>query len=420
MSAPAKSLPIAKDEKPVTRFDWRKYGTLSFPIHKSHLSTLVGEFACTEQFLYDRKREVDPKAEERKTCSGKTAMGSAAHEAIARALRKEELRDRLLAGGHTMSVEGVTKVVLEEFARETEGLEVIWYGKAERESVLESIVAMTQGLLNDIHKHVAAVELVEAGFIAQIGEYWTEGHVDLAYRPKANPEQLGLTDWKTGATKPHQIVLDHGWESGFYANALQCGIFVRTDTVELWRKLVAHGESVPLENFEQTALATAPNDREAMHIVLRSMARKRERGESLPEEVVQPARFPDEIRLTHLADYVPYQKKGKKSVERPEEVEFWGLPEAGEVKYEAGQQRGPAWYRVRRTADDLPRLEHLLRGVVGWVRFGRFVKSVSEKCTRCSYRAECLTSGYEARGEEAKQLAGMLKNVEFDGFADND
>jgi hypothetical protein len=309
-------------------------------------------------------------------------MGSAAHEAIARALRKEELRDRLLAGGHTMSVEGVTKVVLEEFARETEGLEVIWYGKAERESVLESIVAMTQGLLNDIHKHVAAVELVEAGFIAQIGEYWTE--------------------------------------SGFYANALQCGIFVRTDTVELWRKLVAHGESVPLENFEQTALATAPNDREAMHIVLRSMARKRERGESLPEEVVQPARFPDEIRLTHLADYVPYQKKGKKSVERPEEVEFWGLPEAGEVKYEAGQQRGPAWYRVRRTADDLPRLEHLLRGVVGWVRFGRFVKSVSEKCTRCSYRAECLTSGYEARGEEAKQLAGMLKNVEFDGFADND
>ena len=36
---------------------------------------------------------------------------------------------------------------------------------------------------------------------------------------------LGFTDWKTGAQKPSQITLDHGYESGFYSLALRDGAF---------------------------------------------------------------------------------------------------------------------------------------------------------------------------------------------------
>lgn len=392
------------------RWDHRKWGTLDDPVHKSQLSALVGEYACTRQFQFDRQREA--RGDARATVSGSSAMGTAAHEAIARALSSETVRERLLAGHGDIALANIRRVLVEEFDRATRGLSVLWY-KGSFEATLEDRVLQIAGLFRDIGRHVARVELIEAGFISEIGDVVTEGHVDLVYRPRENPDALGLTDWKTGADKPHQIVLDHGYESGFYSAALERGVFIPTEVVSLWRETLRGGERerVPMYPDDVDALERAATDRHAMHAALRGVHRMRRDGHALPEGAVSFARFPEVVRLTFLPDYVPYQKPGKKRVERPEEIAHWG--HAGEVKYQAGDRRGPAWYTVRRTADDVARLERLLRAVVGWVRMGKFVEAIGEKCMRCPYRSVCLTSGYELRGDDAKELRRALRGLDM-------
>lgn len=396
----------------VVRWDHRRWGTLEDPIHKSQLSSLVGEFACTKQFQFDRLR--DARGEERTVISGSSAMGTAAHETIARALRRSSEAGPL----RTVSEAAIRRVLLEEYHRATFNLEVVWYGASSLDKALDERVLMIAGLLRDLDQHVAAVELVEAGFISQVGDLWTEGHVDLVYRPRENPNALALTDWKTGSQKPHPLVLEHGYESGFYSAALERGLFLPREVLARWRTAASEKPTEALPWFDLAdvdALVRARSERDAMHIALRALAQPRIRGGKLPDGVVTFCRFPEIIRLTFLPDYLPYQKAGKKRVERPEEIAFWQLTAPGEVRYAAGQQRGPAWYHVRRTASDVQRLERLLRAVVGWVRMGKFVESVGEKCTRCPHRVPCLSSGYELAGEAAKDLNAALRGLDLAG-----
>jgi hypothetical protein len=139
--------------------------------------------------------------------------------------------------------------------------------------------------------------------------------------------------------------------------------------------------------------------------------------------VVRFGEFPEVIRQVHLADYVPYKRKSLKAIERPEDLAHWSevlgrdVQRGEKINAEAGQLRGGAWMPVRRTADDVPRLESLLRKLVGWVRMGKFVEAVGEKCNRCSHKELCLTSGYEAKGNEAKQLRADLRGLEEFGDA---
>jgi hypothetical protein len=175
---------------------------------------------------------------------------------------------------------------------------------------------------------------------------------------------------------------------------------------------------VPLDPWDATAIGAAATEREAMHLALRAVARKREATGELVEGAVRFERFPEVIRLTHLRDYIPYAKKGDKAITRPEDLEHWSgvlgrEVKAGEkVKYESGQWRGGAWLEVKRRADDVARLEKMLRSVVSWIRFGRFVAVADEMCTRCPYRGPCLTSGYEVGQDEAKQLRDSLRGVD--------
>jgi hypothetical protein len=389
------------------------------------MSALLGEFSCTAQFRFDRLAELQ--RVERETCSGKTEMGTAVHECIARALRNETLRESILAGRPATGATTVRAVLAQEFELVTAGREVRWYGKSDHTDALDEGTAMILGLFSDMHRHVSAVELVEAGFICQLGDLWLEGHTDLIYRPRANPDALAFTDWKTGATKPDQISLDHGWESGFYAQALACGTFLPTTVLDAWRQASAEGRAhdVPLDPADVEALASAHNERAAMHIALRAIACNRQRDpDVLIPGIVRFDRFPDVIQLTHLRDYIPYEKKGTKSVTRPEDLAHWsrvlGRPVVADEKitYEKGQWRGGAWLDVKRREGDVPRLERMLRAVVGWVRFGRFVESVGEKCKRCSYQGPCLTSGYELTGDDAKQLKDALRGLDLAGVAD--
>lgn len=403
------------------RWDHRRWGTLDDPCHKSQLSSLVGEFACTKQFQFDRLREATGDDGERAgKCSGKTEMGTAAHEAIARALRNEVQRAAILTGQCTVTVEQVKRVVLDEFRKSCGQREVVWYGKHEHDAVLDDVSAMVHGLLHDLSRHVVSIELIEAGFIAPLGDLWIEGHVDLIYHPTERPDALAFTDWKTGAQKPHQLVLDHGFESGFYSAALKQGLFLPLETLRAWRAAPDQAFLLP----DDVALMTsARTERHAMHIALRGLARAELAGWK-NSGAVRFDRFPEVIRLTHLADYVPYERKGSKPVERPEDVAHWSRVlgraiHAGEkVPYERGQARGAAWLTVRRAASDIQRLERLLRGVVGWVRFGRFVEAVGEKCTRCPYKGPCLTSGYELRGDDAKAVGAALKQIDLSALSD--
>lgn len=414
--------------EPAVRWNHRKWGTLEDPIHKSQMSTLIGEYACTKQFQFDRLREARGE-DDRETCSGKTEMGTAGHEAIARALRSPTMREAILGGYASISPEQVKRVLLEEFARTCGSREVIWYGKHEHEGVLADVTWMVHGLLHTMHRHVAAVELVEAGFIVLLGEYWLEGHTDLIYRPRSNPEALAFTDWKTGAQKPHQLVLDHGYESGFYSVALERGLFLPVEVLREWRRLAQAdaAEKPPLDPWDVVALGKATSERKAMHVALRSLARQQVRGDELPAGVVTFYKFPDEIHQTHLASYVPYAKKGSKTVERPEDVEHWSrvfapreIKPGDKITYEKGMTRGGAWLPVRRTAADVQRLERLLRKVVSWVRFGLFAEAVGEKCSRCAYRGPCLTSGYELDTAGVKELNAALRSAGFDADAAND
>jgi hypothetical protein len=421
---PAKHLPLVERKAGAalpSRWNHQRWGTLEDPIHKSHMSSLIGEFSCTRQFQFDRLREL--RREERETCSGKTAMGTAAHETIARALRNPATRDDIVIGCSSITHAQLRGVLVQEFERETAGKSVVWYGKAEREEALNDVTAMLFGLVHDLYRHVAAIELVEAGLIAQLGDYWIEGHVDLIYRPRENPEGLATTDWKTGAQKPHQLVLDHGFESGFYSAAIERGLFLPTTVVATWRELARRDPAtteVPLDPWDVVALGQALTDREAMHIALRSVARRFTQTQELVAGVVRFGHFPEVIRLTHLADYVPYAKKGTKTITRPEDIEHWSrvlnrpVQPGEKVPYEKGMTRGGAWLTVKRTASDVQRLERLLRTIVGWVRMGKFVESVGEKCTRCSYRGPCLTSGYELDAADAKELNASLRTIEFD------
>lgn len=399
-------------------WDYRKYGTAVDPIHKSHLNKLTGDWGCPKSFQYemnarDAVRRGEVTDDELATVSGAAAAGTAAHETIARALQNPHVVDRLLSGSFGFSLSDVTKVYREEFEREVGGREIAWYSD-KPDDVMRSRCEMITGLLNRLHTHVAAVELVEAGFITRLGPYWLCGHVDLVYRPRSDPSAIALADWKTGKTKPGDIELDHGWEAGVYSTAIHQGLFIPRDAIAGGSP---GGQSPVWTAVCRGCIARHSSryiaERNAMEAALGEIAVGAEQGllPTFPDRLRSFAAFPSEIRHVHLADYVPYRKAGKKEAKRPEELAFYQLAAPAQVKYVAGDLRGPAWLPVRVTAYDMPRLESRLRNVVGMVRLGKFIDQVGEKCRRCPYRGECLTSGYQVRGDEAKALDATLRDL---------
>ncbi|NIR31694.1 MAG: PD-(D/E)XK nuclease family protein [Gammaproteobacteria bacterium] len=403
----------------MNRWNHQKWGTLADPIHKSHLKQIVGPFGCLRAFQYDMQHAAeDGLSKGYDSVSGKSAAGTASHETIARALGNEQVRAQLLEG-QGVSAESVRKVFDQELERARDGRELVWYGKRDNpDKVLADRVQMVTGLLGDLHNHVAQIELIEAGFIARVGDYWVSGQTDLVYRPADDPSGLGMADWKSGAQKPHPIELDHGFESGIYASAVHEGVFVPRDVVEMegyhceayqgWRARGPFDIEVVGRSYYKTQRTCL--DRVLIEVGARLDAGDLEAIEDYPRFGV----YPSHLHYVHMGDYVPYQKKGTKTVDRPEDLRFYGLEEPGRVSYVAGDRRGPAWLEMRRTEDDVPRLEHLLRAVVSTVRMGRFFESVGEKCTRCPFKEQCLTAGYAPRGEEKKDIDEALRGLDLD------
>jgi len=398
----------------VKAWNYKKWATLHQPVHKSDLSSLTSStFGCTERFRR-RKDSEEGAAQRTDTIWGKRIYGTAVHETIARALSSTELSDRLLGGG-AVSLQRIDDVFAAEVIRAAEGREIVWYGKADSPDKLASeCVAMIHGLLTDLHRWVAKIMLVEPGFISPLGDYWIAGYTDLVFRPRSNPSGIAFADWKTGVSLPHQIELDHGFESGFYAQALSHGSFLQREFIEsrgnngLWS---AH--SPYASSYDKATRFDA--ERACMESSLVHLAEVA----SAEKPTVHFGEFPSELYYVHLRDYIPYEKSGTKQIDRSEQLAFYGQQSQCKVRYAAGDTRGPAWYSMRRTKSDVPRLEHLLRRVVKMVRMGVFFESIDgNKCSRCPFRNDCLNDGYELRGEEKKDAERVLRNeeIDFDGL----
>lgn len=397
-------------------WNYQRYGKPDQLIHKSHLNVIAGEYGCPRRFKYDQdaaaagERERDPDSGDR-FVSGATVAGSAAHEVICRALCNEGIRAQLLAG-EPVSLERVRSTFDAELILAASGRRIEW--RKDELKQRAACVAMIYGTLAALHKRVHSVVLVEPAFVTCVDGYWLGGHIDLIYRPRSDPGTLALADWKTGVQRPHVIELDHSWEAAIYSAAMFDGVFVRRDACELgraldgqWRARCCGHEVVSMSRFHA--------ERDCLERVLSELAA---RALAVPEHIgpacVRLGQFPSEIHTVHMRDYVPYERAGKKEIKRPEDLRHYGLTDAAQISYAAGDARGPAWLPVRRGEHDLPRLGHRLRHVVGSVRMGRFIDIVGEHCTRCRYAGPCLNGGYAAVGDEQAQLTAALKSLDHD------
>lgn len=393
-------------------WNYRRFGTIDFPIHKSHLNTITGTHGCPKRFQYEMDvahGSAQRDASDRGIISASLACGSAAHETLARALSNPEVRAAVLAGAGAVSRARVRATFWEELETELGGRQLEWNGATD-----DDYIDMIHGALNRLHEYADEVVMLEAGFTLDLRDDFSKdglyfaGHTDIIYRPRAAPHTLALGDWKTGKTKPDPIELNHGWESGIYSAAMRFGTFLGREHVSFTRTPdgqwvgTCMGRSVTRSTHWQA-------ERDALEQALEQLAR----GETHPG-TVRFGEFPSEIHHIHLRDYIPYKKAGKKQAKRAEDIEYYGLTSAGEVRYLAGQHRGPAWLPVSRDETEVPRLKHRLRTVVGTVRMGRFLDLVGERCNRCPFKLQCLNDGYAPQGEELQKLTQAFQEAGLD------
>lgn len=377
------------------RWSHQKFGTREDPIHQSDLSDLAGSYGCAKRFAFRKRAEAEGITPELERVSGKMAKGTAVHETL-RAYLTGPYAVRIL-GGELPSGGAVRTVFgreLEKAATDTKTgrvLPIEWYGD-DPETEAAECVTMICGVLADMPARASSIVAAEAPFLAQLGDYWLEGTLDLVYRPRENPDAVAFLDWKTGEQRLAQIILDHGYQTGIYAHALEAGVL----------------------------FPGAPGE-------------------------LAPKQFPSEIFVVHLRDYLPYSRRTAKTIERPEEVEFFGYPKGTKIQVESPgaaaaeddgngngdakkkrkatrrstdplvirARRGPAWYRAHRTAEDSARLAVSIKDIVSTVRLGRFVEFIDDHCTRCPFKGPCLTDG-RVSNEEGRELAQLLKGVDLD------
>lgn len=400
----------------MTHHTWNhtKWGTYRDPIHKSDLNSIVGKFGCTEQFRRKKEERVTGKRIYEKA-NGKLCSGNAVHAVIARILRSPPARTAALHPDYNFPENTLREAFDDEFNKHRAGREIDWY-RVSGDKWKSEQVQLLGGLLQDLHNHVGEVVLVEAGFIYEIDGVWVTGMTDLVYLPP-NQKRIALCDWKTGKQKPHQIDLDHGWESGIYASALRDGYFIPGENVPDIKD-VEHRDSVESACIELAGLWKKTLGDDPRQATIPGVADAQQAFDTLTLNYNAQyfGEFPSRIRHVHLRDYIPYAKGGTKTPTRPEELEFYGLSKPDKIKYNKGETRGPAWLHVQRAESDVPRLRHLLHAVVSWIRHGKFAAAPGEMCQRCKFRQPCLNDGYQLIGEEKARLDEALEGMDLDGF----
>lgn len=389
-------------------WDFKRYGTIPDPVHKSHLNELTGEYGCPRRFRYQRDAELDPsataerEAEATKPVNYHLACGTAVHETVARALNNVDARKRILAG-QSIRPERIRDTFEHELRAAADGRDIDWRDE-DPATVVGERIAMIEGLFLTLPKYVQDVVAVEPGFIVSLEGVWYSGHIDLVFVPRGMPDALGICDWKTGATKPDPIELAHGWEAGIYSAALRHGVFLNRERVALTS--VRDGWRAQCGAVDLTRRTRWQAERDGLEEALKLIAA----GNALSSQF-SFEQYPSRVYHVHLQDFVPYVKKGYRTAKRPEDLEWLGLERETKITYQKGDWRGPGWLPVALHENDIARLAYRSRAVIGTVRMGRFVDYVREHCRRCPFARECLTGGYSARGDELAALESNLKKA---------
>lgn len=403
-------------------WNWQRWGRADDLIHQSDLTGLLGKFGCPQQFKRKKEERATGAANKDDTrISAKLAAGIAVHAVIHRVLRNTAARDVVLSceGAGKLSDASIRDAYKEEFGRAHENREIVWR-KSTPEKLHDECFSMLRGLLDDLRNHVAEVVLAECAFAYPLDGMWLTGTIDLVYRARnkdgSASDRLSFADWKTGALRPHQIDLDHGWQSAIYANAMRDGYFIPFEKVPRIEG-EAHRDSVERACVQIATAWQVWKDEGSLDRKDESTESTRRLNKVLAERgAIRFDEYPNQIFYVHLRDYIPYLRATKKMLSRPEELEWCGLHEPERVSFEKGDPRGPAWYRVQRSESDTPRLRHMLRAVVSWVRFGRFPSAPGELCVRCPFREPCLLDGYKPIGDQKRALERAIRPLQFDGL----
>jgi hypothetical protein len=197
-------------------WDYRKWGTANDPIHQSCLNDISGQNGCAKKYFY--KRTVGRNSEK---LYHYIAVGNAVHETIARCLRAWILNP---------TPSQVEQAILEEFGKqEAEAGTSIEWGDEKPENEIAECVAMVLGALAGVAQRAEKAIIIERKFLCALDGIHFAGAIDFAYEPIGAPGEIELLDWKTGARKAPQVILDHGYQTSLYAYALEHGFFKISD-----------------------------------------------------------------------------------------------------------------------------------------------------------------------------------------------
>lgn len=377
-------------------WDYRRFGTSADPIRQSALGAFASQDGCGRRYRYERDAQAAGIERDRATVHWRSTMGTAVHRVIERALCREPMVSAVLEG-RLPSPQRVDEVLAEELVRAAEGRPIDWGDASEH---LERVTGrwMAMGAMRTVAERAQRIVAVEAPFVVELDGYSMSGTIDLAYEPRgvAPGSAIAMADWKTGERRPHQVVLDHGYQTGIYSHALAHGALWLGTEREM--RIGLHPEAIHIVHLRSYAT------HERVRAVLAAV---RESADTSKEIAVRVARRGWPVSTHAIAGALrALAEDGLVTKKRVGKDTIWSATDT---------DREPAadaiWLESRRRPDDVARLRVSLRTIVGTVRMGRFVEQLGEQCGRCPFRQQCLGDGHVST-ETSAELESALRGLD--------
>lgn len=347
------------------QWDCRRYGTAEDPVHKSHL---LEYHRCARRFRFRRQEEgigVPPRA------FGRALAGTAAHATLERAL-PWAIRTGSLPELHHLRQAYFEAWYTALKAAEVDEQTVSWPRAIPNPQTFHRTkIAEVFHFIQAAPKTIGTILALEAPVSAEIplpdGSYTMVGAIDLLFLTR-DRGRLAVADYKSGGRRPTQFRLNHGLELGLYCHAIR------------WGK-VKLAEPYPAD------------------------------WEVDKDGLVSLGRYPDDVYLVQLSDFLPQQKDSRRQVWMRDECRFFGVAPGSSVAIKKGKQRGPGWYRAKRDESELASLAHSVRQVIGSIRLGRFPPVLDDDCNTCAYRTPCIGESYGPSASERRRLEKALAEL---------
>jgi hypothetical protein len=355
------------------RWDPRKFGTAADPVRQSALNSIASQNGCPKRYFYEREADAAGTTPPRRA-SWKPVLGTAVHAVIERGLNKTWALLESLYGPEARPAERPADAKL-DWAPDglRRRIEEVLREELERECVV-----------------LAGVDETGAPRPALPIEWYddkpdTEIAAGVAMALGALRTTVERAESVVGTEVPFRAELE-GYELEGTIDLLYrrrgdgalCLADWKTGERKLPQILLDYGYQPATYSYAvEHGRLWAGTDSEAVV------------GE-----------HPAELHIVHLRDFVPYVKKPRA---------------AGKG---VGDLRGPGWYASQRRSEDRARLGASLRAVVGTVRMNRRLEALGEQCARCPFKSACLGDGYAPVGDEARDLAALVRDLDLGDASD--